>query len=214
METALQKLSVVARQAGISSRHALKSFHFYQAVTEVLASSGRSYDRVANFFCGNGLASWYWLTQTEGTEMISADLNLTNKYLRVEQQVLAANPELRKKNTFFQSDLTAAQFYARLELDRLVIAIHACNSLTDALIQHCTDRGLDFAVATCCHTKNSLVLEPRHYPDGSQYQEHQFDQYQDQVRAQFARERGYVVNLIYFARTATPMNRVIVGLRS
>ena len=211
----IQELSEIARSVGISSRHVLKAQSFRQVVIDSL---GKRPKNVVNLFCGNGIATWHWLRQDDDVQIISSDIRITSKYNTIEREVLALNPNLVGRNVFVQTDLTHDDFYANLgsnpAANYLAIAIHACGTLSDAFIRNCARYGLDFAVATCCHSKTQLVLEPQEYPNGALYSEDDFALYQDLVRAQFAREQGYNVMAVTFSSEITPMNHVLVGVKN
>lgn len=79
----ITEMSKVARAAGISVWHIQKAAYCYSLIDEKLTKDRIEYNSIANFFCGNGLATWYWLMQKEGIGSISADIKLTSKYSKV-----------------------------------------------------------------------------------------------------------------------------------
>ncbi len=232
----------IARESGLGIKHAYKVIYFRKIVEETLHRESVHYNRIANLFCGNGLASWCWLLRNGGlavktkvepkaetSETISVDIHKTTKYDNVEEKVISLFPNLKERNKFIQGDLTRPDFYRELKLsvkrgeeerrdrrkkreDYLVIAIHACGNLTDFFIKNCLEQRLKFAVSPCCHDLDSIILVPKEYPSGKDYDLNKFDVYQDLIRAQYAREQGYKILLEYLPKSITPKNRIIIGI--
>lgn len=108
--------------------------------------------------------------------------------------------------------MTVPETYNQLKPNSLVIAIHACGNLADAFIKNCTKRHQLFALVTCCHNSNSLVLTPQEYPLGNDYNQSNFSAYQDLIRAQYAREQGYHIYWEQLPEEITPKNTIMIGI--
>jgi hypothetical protein len=203
----ISDLKEIAKTAGIRSRHVDKCVSFAEIVEKVFEEHGVKYNKVSNLFCGNGLASWYWTMQ--GVEVKSFDINYTTKYKKIKQLV---GTQLQDKNTFIQKDLRKSSSYEGVT--GLATAIHACDDLSDVFINNCIEYQLPFALVTCCHDRDTFVLQPEIYPDGRLYSNKTFDEYQDLIRAQFVQEHGYQVVMRSLPQEFTKKNTVIVGIPS
>lgn len=208
----MKRIEDIAKEAGIEHKEIEEAKYFHYQVKKILSLRLVSYNLLNNFFCGNDLATWFWLADNQNLESISWDIVRTNKNNRLREKVEEYFPGLTARDRFLRTDLTFS-WPAREDCQKsLAIAIHACGNLSDTFIKNCTDSRIPFAIAPCCHKKDSFVLSPVNYPSDLRYEDHSFDLYQDKVRAKYAEEKGYDIFFESLPVKITKKNRIILGV--
>lgn len=91
-----------------------------------------------------------------------------------------------------------------------VIAVHACGPLADVVMNWAIDRGIPFAVATCCHDLEHAPFASDLAATAKRKGIHPFDAL-DLFRLGSARERGYAVAWELLDPQTTPRNNVLIG---
>ncbi|RJQ15568.1 methyltransferase [Candidatus Woesearchaeota archaeon] len=145
---------------------------------------------------GNGLLGWYVLSQHHDMKVIAIDKKETEK----AKQYRALFPDAEHQYAFQQIDITKQPLP---EADALV-ALHACGTLTDMLMEHAMKEHMPFAIMPCCYSKD------RHYfPGNGGFA------FQEQItheRLLFARGQYADVKLLHIDDAITPMNAILGGV--
>ncbi len=97
-----------------------------------------------------------------------------------------------------------------LQKRSLVLAIHACGTLTDRVIELAIDSQSDFAVMSCCHN-DKVYFSPMTWPDNRIALMQGRDVFVDHVRMYHARESGYESGIETIDPNITKKNRIIWG---
>ncbi len=208
----MKKIEEIAKESGIEYKEIEEARYFHNQVKKALSQMPVSYNLLNNFFCGNDLVTWFWLAENRQLCSSSYDLLRTNKSNRLRKKVESYFPELASRNKFLEVDLITSWPAEEDDKHSLAIAIHACGNLSDIFIRNCTDKRIPFALAPCCHKKNSFVLSPKDYPSISRYEETNFDVRQDLIRAKYVEEKGYDIFFRFLPVEITVKNRIILGV--
>ena len=216
----------------------LEASCFYRQVTAVLGElDGKNKgdensspdDYVLDLCAGNSLAGILWLLEGrrfgEAPSVYAVDWKETKLAKLASQKVRASETSDRfsfKKLNLRNTQAATAYIsevrwrHQRDEIARshgLVVAIHACGSLTDVIIDLAISQQLPFAVVPCCYDRRQEFLSPlpettsRHL---SGYFPSQKD-YVDTLRIAAIYQRGYQVTLRVLPSSVTDHNRIIIG---
>ena len=94
--------------------------------------------------------------------------------------------------------------------DSFVVALHACGTLTDRVIEKAVSTKNRFVVMPCCYRNRMDSLKPSS-PQALPVSYSRRDYY-DSLRLQYAKERGYLTQIRLIDRKITPMNHILIGL--
>lgn len=104
--------------------------------------------RVVDLCGGHGLlAQLMLLLDDSSTVATVVDRAIPASAARLHDAFVQAWPRLAGRVSFVASDMAAVT----LDDDDLVVSIHACGSLTDAVLARATSAGARVAVLPCCH---------------------------------------------------------------
>jgi hypothetical protein len=104
--------------------------------------------RVVDLACGHGLTGWIMLILDGSSEQcVGIDRRQPESARRLHEALAGAWPALARRVTVRESDLAAEPLYA----GDLVVATHACGSLTDRVLERAAEARARVAVLPCCH---------------------------------------------------------------
>ena len=98
------------------------------------------------------------------------------------------------------------------KIPSVVIAIHACNVLTDKVLEKAVQARVPVAVMPCCYNDHMKKYQLQHPPDPRLLLYARSEEYYDAVRLQFLREQNFTTELLKIDQRITPMNNVIIGI--
>ena len=110
--------------------------------------------------------------------------------------------------TPFQLFLEDLEFHSPPS-NSLVVALHACGTLTDRVIEKAVFTKNPFIVMPCCYRRRMDSLKPLS-PHTLPVSYSRRDYY-DARRLQYAKERGYLTQIRLIDRKITPMNHILIG---
>lgn len=216
----------------------LEASCFYRQVTTVLGELDRRnmgkgnsspYDYILDLCAGNSLAGILWLLESrrfgEALSVYAVDWKET-KLARLALQKVQVSED-SNRFSFKKLNITnapaAGNYFAEVrrrhqrdETARshgLVVAIHACGSLTDVVIDLAISQQLPFAVVPCCYNRSQEFLSPLPETTSqhlSGYFPSQKD-YVDVLRIATIYQCGYHVTLRALPSSVTDHNRIIIG---
>jgi hypothetical protein len=105
--------------------------------------------RIVDLCCGFAVLPHVMLLLDDDvtTHALAVDVKLPQNHLRVHQAITAAFPQLRGRVQFTQAPLDRVA----LQEGDLVVSVHACGALTDAVLAHAAAAHVPVAVLPCCH---------------------------------------------------------------
>ncbi|HII71167.1 TPA: methyltransferase [Candidatus Woesearchaeota archaeon] len=93
-----------------------------------------------------------------------------------------------------------------------VIAVHACGTLTDMILEKAVRARAAVAVMPCCYGKKRWNYRLEEEPDPRLLLYPRSIDYIDAVRVQFLKEQGYRAGIRRLDARITPMNNIIIGI--
>jgi hypothetical protein len=94
----------------------------------------------------------------------------------------------------------------------VIIGIHACGSLTDAILERAVGSKAPVAVIPCCYNSGMKKYSLSNPPDSRLLLYLRPEDYYDTVRLQFLTEQGYTTQFLTIDQKITPMNNVLIGI--
>jgi hypothetical protein len=157
--------------------------------------------RVVDLACGHGLTGWVMLILDGSSEQcVGIDRRVPASARRLHDALAQAWPALARRVSVRESDLADELLHTR----DLVLATHACGSLTDRVLARASEARARVAVLPCCHdasasrqTGLSGWLDPALAIDVA--------------RASQLAHAGYRVHTQTIPAAITPQNRLLMG---
>jgi hypothetical protein len=157
--------------------------------------------RVVDLACGHGLLAHIMLLLDDSSaKALAVDLDFTPNAYRLSEIIVDRWPRLKNRIHYLSSPVEEVD----LGPDDLVVSVHACGGLTDAIIESAVRARARIAVLPCCHdigTSDLGGLEG--WLDGPLAV--------DVTRAALLRENGYSVLTRTIPPDITPKNRLLMG---
>ncbi|HEX7665230.1 MAG TPA: methyltransferase [Polyangiaceae bacterium] len=199
-ETLFAKLARVLCEAECLPRREL-----YEA-WEVARRARRHFrgGRVVDLACGHGLVAWTMLLLDDSSpEAIAADARLPPSAAKVGEAITAAWPRVAGRVRIEERAI------ADVELGRgdLVVATHACGTLTDRVIDRVLATRCRVVLLPCCHDEELC-------DDGGLRGWLDLETAIDTTRAARLRANGYEVRTQTIPRTITAKNRLLLAAPS
>lgn len=155
--------------------------------------------KVVDLCCGNGMLGFYLLERYPNLHLSFLDKIKTNSFKKLESR-------LGRKNPFLEEDIFGMESLP----EGLLLSIHACNYLTDKIIELGLKQQQKFVIMTCCHDKtqcpeyNHLIPPGAIYPLG-------LGGYIDLGRVLDIRRKGRQCYTECIDPKITPKNNVIIA---
>ncbi|HKU41713.1 MAG TPA: methyltransferase [Polyangiales bacterium] len=157
--------------------------------------------RIVDLACGHGLAAWMLMILDGGSrQAVSVDRRLPPSAARLRAILAARFPQVTARMTWSERELCDESLYA----DDVVVAIHACGTLTDVVLQRASAVRARLAVLPCCHD-----LRASDRGDLSGWLEPALAI--DVVRASRLAAAGYRVRTQTIPSAITARNRLLLG---
>ena len=157
--------------------------------------------RVVDLACGHGLLAHIMLLLDDSSaEALAVDLDFTQNAFRLSEIIVERWPRLRNRIHYLTSRVEEIE----LGPDDLVVSVHACGGLTDAIIESAVKARARLAVLPCCHDIRASDL-------GGLEGWLDAPLAVDVTRAAFLRENGYSVMTRTIPPDITPKNRLLMG---
>jgi hypothetical protein len=155
--------------------------------------------RIVDFACGHGLLAHVAALLWSESLVVACDVRFPPSYDVLHQAMAARWPALARVSA--SADVVLAK-------NDLVLSCHACGSLTDDVLQRCSDVGANVAVMPCCH-EHPHPDKPRHALSGWL----QADMTIDIARAMRMQAAGYHVTTQQISDDITQKNRLLLCAR-
>jgi len=188
----------------IEKKEFLKFFSFYISAKEFF---GLQQGAVLVDCCsGSSFLGLYWLDRNPDDKVTAIDKTLTEKHRETLDYFVSSNPKIRNRYEFLQQDITQPDF--EFPECNAVIAVHACGSLTDIIIDKCMKQGLPLAVMPCCY--NSKRIWWQKYSPCIEF-EGDLGRYADELRLAYLKHRYKNAKIETISPEITPMNRILLA---
>lgn len=157
--------------------------------------------RVVDLACGHGLLAHVMLLLDDSSpEALAVDLDFHANARRLSRIIVDRWPRLQKRIHFHKARVEAIE----LGPGDLVVSVHACGTLTDAILAAAVRAGARLAVLPCCHdTKAADLGGLGGWLDGPLAI--------DVTRAARLRAQGYEVLTRTIPAGITPKNRLLLA---
>ncbi len=157
--------------------------------------------RVLDLAAGHGLTAFLMLLlDSSARDATAVDIRVPASAARVAEALCAQWPRLHSRVAFVAADLRDAHALA----GDVLIAVHACGTLTDDVIQLALARRAAVAVLPCCHDlKRCASGNLAGWINGPLAI--------DVMRAHTLRSAGYELNASHIPEAITPHNRLLIG---
>lgn len=153
--------------------------------------------RVVDLCCGYGLlAQLLLLVDDRFTHAVAVDRRLPPNHVKIHAALATAFPRLAGRVTFVEARLEDVA----LVQDDLVVSVHACGPLTEAVFARAVGVGARAAVLPCCH-RFRFRDDLRGHPDPAAAI--------DEERCARLRGLGYSVSLDAIPAEVSPKNRML-----
>lgn len=104
--------------------------------------------RVVDLACGHGLTAWIlMILDGSSPRAVTLDRRLPPSAARLRAVLGARFPRVAERMTWSERELCEEPLHA----DDLVVAVHACGTLTDVVIERASAVRARLAVLPCCH---------------------------------------------------------------
>jgi hypothetical protein len=100
----------------------------------------------------------------------------------------------------------------KLENGAMILGVHACGDLSDAILTNAVAARAPFAFMPCCYTPHVRGVPLAQPPDARKLLYRREQDYFDEFRLQFAREHDYLVKKCQIDARISPMNNVLIGI--
>ncbi len=165
----------------------VERYHLFKRETEVV-----------DLCCGNGMLGFYLLERYPNLRLSFLDKIENNSFKRLESQ-------LGRKNPFLEKDIFGMESLP----GELLLSIHACNYLTDKIIELGLKQRQKFVIMTCCHDKTQCQKYDHLIPPGAIYPLG-LGGYIDLGRVLDIRRKGRQCYTECIDSKITPKNKVII----
>lgn len=206
----------------IDEKELLEASCFYHQVSRVLHSLNFSVDYLVDWCAGNCLTGTTWLLEESLDHVYFADNNnQTRASINVRRALelkgygenfLISTPDLmdRKVTEEYLSQLYKKHY----NKTGLIVGIHACGNLTDALISHALKISMPFAVTTCCHRKGMEAYSPLSGEIMEEFAPYfpSTRDFVDTLRIVAVQQEGYIVKLRSLPKKVSQESRIIIGI--
>jgi hypothetical protein len=157
--------------------------------------------RVVDVACGHGLLSYIMLLLDDSSkEALCVDSSFPKSAGRLSDAMLETWPGLGGRIHYLETDLEKIEILP----EDLVVSVHACGALTDAVLERAISAGARVAVLPCCHdVGRSDTGGLTGWLDGPLAV--------DVVRAARLAAAGYEVMTRSIPADITPKNRLLMG---
>lgn len=157
--------------------------------------------RVVDLACGHGLLAHIMLLLDDTSPgALAVDRRLPENACRLSAALIESWPRLGQRIRYVKADIDTVE----LTSSDLIMSVHACGSLTDAVLEKAVEAGARVAVLPCCHDlQRSDTGGLDGWLDGPTAV--------DVTRAARLRERGYQVMTRRIPAAITPKNRLLMG---
>ncbi len=157
--------------------------------------------RVVDLACGHGLVAWTMLLLDDSSPHgLAVDARLPPSAGRVAEAIAAAWPRLAGRVTLEERSLGEVA----LEAGDVVVATHACGTLTDRVIDRVLGARSRVVLLPCCHDEELC-------DDGGLRGWLDLEAAIDATRAARLRTNGYDVRTQTIPRTITAKNRLLLA---
>jgi hypothetical protein len=196
-ETLFDRIARAACSAGtLPAKELFEAWEFARRVRRRFRGG-----RVVDCAGGHGLLAQIMLLLDDSSpKAVVVDRRIPKNAGKLTRAVTAAWPRLGQRVRFVDTPL---QTFRILPGD-LVVAIHACGSLTDTVLDRAVGAGARVAVLPCCH-------DPQRSPTGGLTGWIDGALAVDVTRAARLRQAGYQVITRVIPQEITPMNRLLMG---
>ena len=193
--------SMAARRA-VAVKEAFESFEFFERVRRRMKAPV-----VADLCCGHGLTGILFAVFEPRVErVILLDHRCPASYPKILEAVADIAPWIKEKVTYIEDKVERASRH--LPRNTSIIAVHACGVRTDRCIDAAIDVGSNLAVMPCCYAQTAVhapkILRKKLGRPLST----------DIHRTYRLESAGYRVDWSEIPVEITPMNRILVGMRS
>lgn len=216
--TLLDQLGSIVCQTGVVPRKEL--FETYAAAVCIHEAFPET-KRVADLAGGHGMLGWFLLALDPTRTVVCVDANMPKSADVLADAMVAHFPSLQRKWTYIQADLSCVE----PDPSTVMVSVHACGSLTDALVGLAIDgKGAPLAVVPCCHSVGKGGYRPH-----ARYSEIQdatvvaalvekkgsssIADVVDGIRCQTLQNAGYQVQQIMLPELFTKKNRLLLAKR-
>lgn len=173
-----------------------RHIHFYEAIKDIIPALPFT---LVDYCCGDASLGVLFDNNPYVQNIVFIDVK---KVRNLEKETGALR-------TSFQLSLGGVEAHTPPE-NSLVVAVHACGTLTDRVIEKAISTRNPFAVMPCCYRKGMRSLKstsPHNLPVSYSRKD-----YHDSLRLGYAKERGYLTEVRLIDRKITPMNHILVGV--
>ena len=157
--------------------------------------------RIVDLACGHGLLAHIMLLLDDtSSAALAVDNLLPQNACRLSAELIESWPRLHQRVRFAEATLESVEIFS----SDLVVSVHACGTLTDAVLDKAIRAGARVAVLPCCHDLERCDtggLEG--WLDGPTAV--------DATRAARLRASGYRVITRTIPEAITPKNRLLMG---
>jgi hypothetical protein len=157
--------------------------------------------RVVDLACGHGLVAYLMLLLDDSSpSALCIDKRIPKSAERLRAALVGAWPRLEGRVVYEERNVAEVP----LDPSDVIVASHACGSLTDVVLERAVHAGARVAVLPCCHDEETCD------PGGLEgWTDISFAI--DATRARRLVERGYDVHTQLVPEKITPKNRLLLG---
>ncbi|NNF97856.1 MAG: methyltransferase [Desulfobacteraceae bacterium] len=157
--------------------------------------------RVVDMACGHGLLAHIMLILDDRSESaVAVDTKVPSNAPILSEALVACWPRLKNRIVYTESPLQEITVLP----DDIIVSVHACGALTDAIIDKAIEQHARVAVLPCCH---DLKVSPTDGLDGWMDKTLAVDT----IRAVRLGSKGYRVVTQKIPDDITPKNRLLMG---
>ncbi len=182
-----------------------KEYNEVKAFVDVIANyfDFSNKPRIADLCCGNGMLGFHLLEQNLVDEVLFVD-----KYKSRQFQDLDKTYSSNSNNyTFLEKEISMLEPIP----SEIFLSIHACNTLTDKIMQLSLEQEKPFAVMTCCHQRSLLKKYKELIPNHLLFSLG-LSTYLDLARAKKVRSSNRKCFIRTINRNITKSNNIIISV--
>lgn len=174
-----------------------RHIHFYEAIKDIIPLAPFT---LIDYCCGDASLGTLFDDHPFVQEIIFVDV----------KKVRGLERKISVLHTPFQLFLGGIESYT-LHSNSFVVAVHACGTLTDNIIERAVLTRNTFVVMPCCYSNRMKSLRPSSTPQVMPVSYSRKEHY-DLLRLQYAKEKSYHTEMRFIDRKITLMNHILVGL--